>query len=136
MILSVAPFGNSWGNSYTKFAILDIKLRLTCVESDLYENIVKFQNIMSKILGYSLLEKCHFLKSDKKIMCYLSVMVIQKVKCFRLKTENIGQRKKNWKFHVFLQSQQRSYYNEVEEECREFSFCLTVFIRVTNNAYY
>ena len=29
-------FGNSWGNSYTKFAILDIKFRFTCGESGLY----------------------------------------------------------------------------------------------------
>ena len=28
--LSLKSFGNSWGNSYTKFAILDITFRFTC----------------------------------------------------------------------------------------------------------
>ena len=30
-------FGNSWGNSYTKFIVLNIKSRFTCSESNLYE---------------------------------------------------------------------------------------------------
>ena len=29
-ILSFKSLGNLWGNSYTKFAILDIKFRFTC----------------------------------------------------------------------------------------------------------
>ena len=43
-------FTNSWGNLYTKFAILDITFHFTCGESDLYQNIVKFQNIMTKVV--------------------------------------------------------------------------------------
>ena len=35
-ILSLKSFDNSWGNSYTKFAIQDIKCRFTCGELDLY----------------------------------------------------------------------------------------------------
>ena len=50
--LSLKSFGNSWGNSYNKFAILDIKFRFTCVESDLYQNIFKFPNIMTRIVGW------------------------------------------------------------------------------------
>ena len=30
MILSLKSFGNSWGNSYTNFAILDTTFRFTC----------------------------------------------------------------------------------------------------------
>ena len=35
-ILSFKSFGNSWGKSYTKFIILEIKSRFTCGESNLY----------------------------------------------------------------------------------------------------
>ena len=35
-ILNVKSFGNSWDNSCTKFATLDITFRFTCGESDLY----------------------------------------------------------------------------------------------------
>ena len=35
-ILSLQLFGSSWGNLYTQFAILDITLRFSCDESDLY----------------------------------------------------------------------------------------------------
>ena len=35
-ILDLKWLGNSLGNLYTKFAILDIKFRLTCGETDLY----------------------------------------------------------------------------------------------------
>ena len=35
-ILNLKLFGNSWENSYTKFAKLDITLRFTCGWSDLY----------------------------------------------------------------------------------------------------
>ena len=51
-IVSLQSFGNLWGNSYTKFAILDITLRCTCDELDLYWNILRFQNIMTIIVGY------------------------------------------------------------------------------------
>ena len=51
-ILSLTSFGSSSGNSCTKFAILDITFRFTCGQSDLYQNIVKFQNIMNKIIGF------------------------------------------------------------------------------------
>ena len=33
--LSFKSFSNSWGNSYTKFAILDIKFGFNCGKSDL-----------------------------------------------------------------------------------------------------
>ena len=39
------------GNSRTKFAILDIKFLFTCDESDLCQNIVKFQNVMTRIVA-------------------------------------------------------------------------------------
>ena len=63
-ILSLKLFGNSWGNSYTKFAILDITFRFTCGESDLYYNIAKFQNIMTKIVAFVF----HLLR-DSYIVC-------------------------------------------------------------------
>ena len=52
---SLKVFGNSWGNSYTKFVILDIKVRFTCGKSDLYWNIVEFYNIFIRIVW-----KCSF----------------------------------------------------------------------------
>ena len=36
IFLNLKSFCNSWGNLYTKFAILDIKFPFTCGESDLY----------------------------------------------------------------------------------------------------
>ena len=77
-------------------------------------------------LGYWLFEGCHLLLIDMKIMCYLYVKVIQKVRRFRLKSENFGQWKNNWKFHFFFLK---------VKECREFSFHLTVFSRVTSSTY-
>ena len=50
-MLSLKLSGNSWGNSYTKFTILDIKFHFTCGESDVCLTIVKFQNIMTKVVG-------------------------------------------------------------------------------------
>ena len=35
---------------FTKFVILDIKFRVTCGQSDLYQNTVKFQDIMTRIV--------------------------------------------------------------------------------------
>ena len=35
-IISLKLFGNLWGNSYTKFAILDIKFPFTCGKLDMY----------------------------------------------------------------------------------------------------
>ena len=63
-ILSLKLFGNSWGNSCTKFAILDITFRFTFGESDLYYNIAKFQNIMTKIVAFAF----HLLR-DSYIVC-------------------------------------------------------------------
>ena len=34
--LSLTSFGDSGGNSYTKFIIVDIKIRFTCGDLDLY----------------------------------------------------------------------------------------------------
>ena len=53
--LSLKSFGNSWNNSYTKFAMLDIKFRFTCGESNLCQHNLKFQNIMTKIVVFMLL---------------------------------------------------------------------------------
>ena len=44
-------FGNLWGNSYTKFAILDNAFYFTCGYSCVYQSIVKFQNIMTMIVS-------------------------------------------------------------------------------------
>ena len=52
-ILSLTSFGNLWGNLNTKFDIIDIKFPFTCGLSDPYKNIVKFQNIMTRIVGLS-----------------------------------------------------------------------------------
>ena len=52
-ILSLKSFGNSFGNSYSKFAILVITFRFTSGWSDLYQNIVNFQNIMTKIVHFN-----------------------------------------------------------------------------------
>ena len=46
--LSLKSFGNSWGNSCTKFVMLDIKYHFTCSDSDLSKIIKKCQNIMTK----------------------------------------------------------------------------------------
>ena len=56
-------------NSYTKYAILDIKFRFTCGESDPYSNIVKFQNIMTSIIAYrkELWERLNALRKEGKI---------------------------------------------------------------------
>ena len=45
-----ASFGNSWGNSYTKFFILDIKFLFTCGEWKLFYDIVNFWNIVIRIV--------------------------------------------------------------------------------------
>ena len=41
--------GNSWGNSYIKFVLLDIKFHFTCGKSDLHKNIGKFQYAFTRI---------------------------------------------------------------------------------------
>ena len=45
LIMSINPqililrfFSNSWGNSYTKFIVIDIKFRFACSESNLHED--------------------------------------------------------------------------------------------------
>ena len=43
-------FGNSSGNSYTKFVILDIKFRFTCSKSDLTKILSSLKNIMTRIV--------------------------------------------------------------------------------------
>ena len=47
--LNLSLLGNSWGNSYTKFVILDIKFHFTCFLSNLNENFVKFQKNITTI---------------------------------------------------------------------------------------
>ena len=51
MILSLKSLGNSWGNSYIKFFMIDVKFRFICGELKLYKNIEMFQNIMTSIVG-------------------------------------------------------------------------------------
>ena len=46
-------FGSSFCSSYTKFVIQNFKFGFTCGESDLYYNIKKFQNIMTRIAALS-----------------------------------------------------------------------------------
>ena len=62
-------------------------------------------------------------------------MVIQKVRRFRLKSDNIlhKKKKKNENLTFLNENQQYVYHHEIEEECREFYFCLTVFSRVTSS---
>ena len=49
-ILNLKWFFNSWGNSCTKFVILDIKYRFTCADSNLCQVIENGQNIMIAIV--------------------------------------------------------------------------------------
>ena len=50
---NLKSFGNSWDNSYIKFAILDIKVRFTFGESDLYYKVIIFMfNISFKNVSY------------------------------------------------------------------------------------
>ena len=37
--------------------------------------------------------------------------------------------KTNWKSYFFLENQQHIYHHEGQKEYREFSFCLTVFLK-------
>ena len=53
-ILSLKSFDGSWGNWYTKFAILDNSCLFTCCELDPYQSIAKFQNIMIRIVAENL----------------------------------------------------------------------------------
>ena len=63
-ILSLKSFGNfsgnSWGNSFTKFVILDVKYRFTCGDSDLCLIIEKCQNIMTRIVWKLFFYSLHF----------------------------------------------------------------------------
>ena len=59
---------------YTKFVILDIKVCFSCGESDLYQNIAKFQNILTKIDWKFLLCSLHsqwWFKFLEKAIIYL-----------------------------------------------------------------
>ena len=76
-------FPNFQGSSlalHTKFVILDIKVRFSCGESDLYQTIVKFQNILTRIDWKFLLCSLHsqwrlkFL--EKAIICLKNVSSI------------------------------------------------------------
>ena len=42
-------------------------------------------------------------------------------------------KKKNENLTFLNENQQYVYHHEIEEECREFYFCLTVFSRVTSS---
>ena len=68
---------------YTKFVILDIKARFSCGESDLYQNIIKFQNILTRIdwkfLLCSLHSQWRFKFLEKAIICLKNVSSINKL---------------------------------------------------------
>ena len=72
MILSFKSIGSSWGKSYNNFFILvDIKLRFTCGESDLFLNIVQkavFQNIVNRITWKFFLWKKQSFGSKKLVL--------------------------------------------------------------------
>ena len=48
--VSLKSFDSSRGNSFTKFVIPNIKFRFNCGKLDLYQSILKFQNIMTSII--------------------------------------------------------------------------------------
>ena len=56
LLLIIQSFGNSWGNSYTKFIISGIKFVLLLANRACTS--VKFQNIMTRIIGILSLCKC------------------------------------------------------------------------------
>ena len=58
-ILSLKVFGNLWGNSYTKFVILDIKFRSLWQIGPL-QRAVKFQDIMTRIFCKFFFSSLHF----------------------------------------------------------------------------
>ena len=71
LIVSINPqilifklFSNSWGNSYTKFIVIDIKFRFACSESNLHEDNVNCQNILSPIVGKLSFAFYHFNKDS------------------------------------------------------------------------
>ena len=63
--------------------ILDIKVRFSCGESDLYQNIVKFQNILTRIdwnfFFCSLHFQLWFKLLEKEIICLKNVSSINKL---------------------------------------------------------
>ena len=68
---SFKSFGCSWDNLYTTFFIMDFKFRFTCSESDLYQNIRKFRNIMTRL--YVLIISCmHFRVNPHSIVAWMS----------------------------------------------------------------
>ena len=71
LIMSINPqiliprfFSNSWGNSYTKFIVIDIKFGFACSESNLHENNVNCQNILSPIVWKLSFAFYHFNKDS------------------------------------------------------------------------
>ena len=59
-IRSLTSLGNSWGNSYTKLAVLDATFRFTCGWVDLRYDILMFQYIMNKIAWKFSFHPLHF----------------------------------------------------------------------------
>ena len=47
-------FGNSWGNSYAKFVIVDIKFHFTCRELHLHGNTRNDKNIIPPIVDLAI----------------------------------------------------------------------------------
>ena len=71
-------FGNSWGSSYTKFVTQDIKLCFTCGDLDLVLNIIKFQNIMTKVVQKFLFCSLHmqwWLNSLEEVLIWLKYVI-------------------------------------------------------------
>ena len=107
-ILSRRPFGNSWGNSYTKFAIPDIKF--TCGESDLYLKYCK----VPKYCGQDCL-KIFFLLSTLRMMIQISAKSVHLAqKCYFYQKTTNEQSWKLFKVNFLLKSNmQNSAYTEL-----------------------
>ena len=137
---TILAFFHSKGKLFVLKQVLTIILRGLQIESTHIFSIgILILSWPWALFGSRLLiirKMSHFVKRQK-IMCYLYVLVIQKVRRVRLKLKNIGQREKNWKSHFFLESKRYIYHHEIEEECREFFFRLTVtvFSRATSSTY-
>lgn len=53
--LCLKLFDDSWGHSYIRLLIIDIKFRFTCGECNMYLNFVKFLVIMLSIVGLNII---------------------------------------------------------------------------------
>ena len=88
-LINLKSFSNSWGNLFTNFVIIDIKLCFTCGKSDLYWNIVKFRNIMARIVWEFFACSPQFLRFFK----FLQKMVIRFKKVISIKNDQLAKLK-------------------------------------------